>query len=65
MARASLNRAEGYEPSAAIRPLRDVIGFESAVAEWNLSYLVALPFEQPPGEVVRGVFSLANDNMLT
>src|SRR3954454_20114120 len=64
MARRGLDRAQCHQLGSVVNVPGHLIGLESAIAERHLAHLVSLASEQAPGEMVRAVLTLANDDVL-
>ena len=64
MARCALHCAERNQYGPRVDVTRDVVDFQSTVAERHLANLIPFGSEQPPREMVRAVLALADDNVL-
>lgn len=60
----ALDRAERDHPGRLVHVLRHVVGLEAPVAEGDLAHVVPLGLELAPGEVVRAVLPLPDDDVL-
>jgi hypothetical protein len=60
-----LHTAECHDPRARIHALFDVYGVQATPTERHLANVIALALELTPGEVIRAVLPLTDDDVLT